>query len=88
MYFLNIFISVKITPIKEMPVYGLIFSSLISLIITRLSLTIITMNTIATVVVDYQNGFANKKTNELYVHGGEDIAPVINSIMQRTKDAG
>lgn len=42
----------------------------------------------ACVVVDYQNGFASKSTDELYVQGGEDIAPAINDIMKRTKNAG
>jgi nicotinamidase-related amidase len=39
----------------------------------------------ATMVVDYQNWFADEETNELYVNGGESIAPIINEIMQETK---
>ncbi len=44
------------------------------------------MDKTAAMVVDYQNCFAKEETNELYVNSGESIAPIINSIMQDTKD--
>ncbi len=47
-----------------------------------------TTNREATIVVDYQNWFADKKTNELYVQWGETIAPIINQLMRETKSKG
>lgn len=42
----------------------------------------------ACMVVDYQNWFANKSTNELYVQDGESIASHINSLMEQTRMRG
>ena len=40
----------------------------------------------AVMVVDYQNWFAKKETNELYVNWWESIAPIINKIMKSVKN--
>lgn len=39
----------------------------------------------ATIIVDYQKWFADKKVNELYVNGWELIAPYINEVVRDTK---
>lgn len=42
----------------------------------------------AAVVVDYQKGFGDKKVNELYVQGGEEVVGNINSRMSEIRSEG
>ncbi|MDD2745165.1 MAG: isochorismatase family protein [Candidatus Gracilibacteria bacterium] len=42
----------------------------------------------ATLLVDCQKGFGDKKVNELYVPGGEQIVDTINSYMTQVKNVG
>ncbi|MDD2870407.1 MAG: isochorismatase family protein [Candidatus Gracilibacteria bacterium] len=42
----------------------------------------------AVIIVDYQKGFADKQVNELYVNGGETLAPIINEVTREVKSKG
>lgn len=42
----------------------------------------------ALIIVDYTGGFADKKLQELYVQGGEELAPIITEEIQNVKSRG
>lgn len=46
------------------------------------------MGNIASMTVDYQKCFGDKKVNELYVQGWESIVDIVNGTMKEVKDKG